>query len=64
MFLTSVLRRLNREQVQEVQQQIENVVLKASEMEELLARAKQAGDMEEVKYLRNQPAGAAVQVKG
>ena len=47
-----------------MQQQIENVVLKASEMEELLARAKQAGDMEEVKYLRNQPAGAAVQVKG
>lgn len=55
---------MNREQVQEVQQQIENVVLKASEMEELLARAKQAGDMEEVKYVRNQPAGAAVQVKG
>ena len=41
----------NREQVQEVQQQINFVLQKASEMEESL---KKAGDLEEVRYLRTQ----------
>ncbi|KAL3141581.1 hypothetical protein ABBQ32_004824 [Trebouxia sp. C0010 RCD-2024] len=43
-----------QEQIQEVQQQIENVLTKASEMEELLAQEKQAGNQEEVQYLRGQ----------
>lgn len=41
----------NREQVQKVQQQMENVLRKASEIEVSLAAA---GDAEEVTFLRNQ----------
>ena len=39
--------------LQEVQQQIMAVVEKVSEMETSLAAAKQAGDDDEVKHLRN-----------
>ena len=43
----------NQEEVQKVQQQIKDDVRKASEMEESFAREKQAGDPNEVQYLRN-----------
>ena len=49
---SEVLQRMsNGEQVQYVQQQIENVLRKVSEMEE---REKEARDQEKVQYLRNQ----------
>ncbi|KAL3136354.1 hypothetical protein ABBQ38_005616 [Trebouxia sp. C0009 RCD-2024] len=44
----------NREQIQEVQQQIESLMRKASDMEEPLERENQAGNLEEVRYLRTQ----------
>ncbi len=44
----------NEEEVQRVQQQIDNALGKASGMEESLARAKQAKDLDEVQHLRTQ----------
>ena len=43
----------SQNQVQEVQQQIEAVVGEVSEVKTSLAAAKQAGDDDEVKHLRN-----------